>query len=318
MRDDCETGAVKNTFTMADVRAWFERQPLEAKFYRKHLYEGIGANSVRAQAKARVYFARAVEEGWARPDPLMVDRFLVSRPIKPTDFSKVELVTETFDLKLPMGLHEEAIKVRPGHVILIAGDTGTGKSTFAYETDSLNYPNMPVQHFIEPGEQKDFEQKDHMLRLGMDLTHPNLRVYDKLPGYEYAIEQTKGLLIVDYVLPKEDFSDAGNLIKAVTDRVRFGVAILFTQKHPYYLKPYGGRLAYHHVHHVICLDRVADQRGEMILSKVQSGGLPLGSRCFYAIEDDLYFKPYDPIALKWDSIDIRERWDGQAHKKGGR
>ena len=127
---------------------------------------------------------------------------------------------------LPMQLHYFC-DIRPGNIIIVAGETNSGKTGFLFNLMSMNR-----QHHWNylSSEMTADEIKQRIAPFGTVEDWKGFsRFVQRSGNYHDAIEPD-GMNIVDFLEVYEDFSKVGSYIKQIFDRLRHGVAFIALQK----------------------------------------------------------------------------------------
>lgn len=183
-----------------------------------------------------------------------------------------EAVDEAINMWFPLGIFEHAV-IRPGSVVMVAGEPNAGKTTFMLQTILRNLPaeadkkgathylsESPTYSFINKttiggvskgekiinyinSEMSTHELKARIASMGSDVHDwlPHVNFYKRSFSFHQRVEPNC-LNIIDYLEVVKDFFDAGNLIQQIHSRLDKGIAIIGIQKHPNQSVGYGGQL----------------------------------------------------------------------------
>lgn len=151
---------------------------------------------------------------------------------------------DRYPLRLPLFLDRMA-HVAPANVVIIAGDTNSGKSTWVHNILRSNLASMGGQHwgidlFLS---EAIAELKPRLLGMNPDQrAWDGLRVRARRDAYEHVVNP-HGLNVIDYLKVHGDFWKVAERIEAIENRLETGVAVITMQKKRGELLPRGGDLA---------------------------------------------------------------------------
>jgi hypothetical protein len=152
----------------------------------------------------------------------------VNSECPPVDW--MEAATETLDLVFPLGV-EELVKIMPGNIMVVAGESNAGKTAFLMNFARMNMDRHHVHYFSSEMGREEFK-----IRV---LEHSDLplREWGKMNFYERSenfadVIRPDDINIVDFLQLHEDFWKVGGLINEIHKRLNRGVAFIALQKNP--------------------------------------------------------------------------------------
>ena len=173
-------------------------------------------NRLSDSKKANVIEATGNRRGWYRK----VDDSLVIMDV-------MNAPTTPFDIKWPLGIEEYAL-IYPGNVIIIAGETNSGKTSFMINFARLNMNAHKIRYM-------NSEMGESELRI-------NLEKFEDVKLNEWPVEWIErsenhsdvvipnGINIIDYIEIYEDHYKLAGQIAKIHRKLDKGIAIIAIQK----------------------------------------------------------------------------------------
>jgi hypothetical protein len=149
----------------------------------------------------------------------------IERESEEIDFLKAD-PTAVLDLKWPFEL-EKLVHIYPKNIIVVAGDTGAGKTALLLNVVRLNMNSFPVIYLSS--EMGPEELRLRLEKFPMPLTAWNFKPFERASNFADAIVPG-AVNIVDYLELTEDFYKVAREIKKIFDRLTTGVAVIAIQK----------------------------------------------------------------------------------------
>ena len=157
-------------------------------------------------------------------------------------FRKVETECETIDfvncdvkpigLNLPLGLNE-LVQIYPGNVIVIAGVSNTGKTSFILDIIYRNMKAFDVWYFNSEMGGPELQKRLRDFRAVASLNEWKFNAKDVVPNMEDVVAKGKGKLnIIDYLEVAEKFYLIPGMVKEIHDALDGAIAIVALQKKP--------------------------------------------------------------------------------------
>lgn len=138
-------------------------------------------------------------------------------------------------ISLPIGI-SDLVRISPGNIILIQGETNTGKTTFLINV-LLDNKNRGKKVFYFSSEDKHgFEFKDRLLKGGytgqeLDDLNESFTMINRTSDFAEVVVPD-AINIIDYLEITQDFYLAGHKIKEIYDKLTTGIAVIAVQKNP--------------------------------------------------------------------------------------
>lgn len=133
---------------------------------------------------------------------------------------------EEYPISLPLDLHD-LCKIYPGNIIVLAGASNTGKTSFMLETIRLNQDKHKVVYF-----NSEMGATELRLRLSMfdqPLSSWKFKAIERSSNFADVVEPD-ALNIIDFMEVYDDFWKIGGWIRDVHEKLKSGVAIIAIQK----------------------------------------------------------------------------------------
>jgi len=136
--------------------------------------------------------------------------------------------TEKLDFTLPMGMHE-AVRIRPGSIVLFAGSNNSGKTAFAMEIVALNCHRFKTYYFSSETEEDEFKERAE--------SYSSLDDWDCVfgdgwdPNNVGDIVIPDALNIIDYLEPPGgDYAQMAIKLTEIHKPLNKGIAVVCLQK----------------------------------------------------------------------------------------
>jgi len=213
-------------------RAWMEevRQLLmntKGDITTTAIHQWLQAATRREKQSINQALARLADEGLLKRSETKAGQYrIISKNVKFKDWKKAR--SETLDFVLPMGMHE-AVKIRPGSVILIAGQNNSGKTAFAMEITALNCHSFDTYYFSSEIEEEEFKERAESYG-GLENWKCDF-ASDWDPSSIGDIILPDALNIIDYLEPPGgDYTQMAVKLTEIHHTLNKGVAVVCLQK----------------------------------------------------------------------------------------
>lgn len=136
---------------------------------------------------------------------------------------------EEYPVRFPLGL-EKLVKLYPGNIVLLAGASNTGKTSFMLETIRLNQKRHKVTY--ANSEMGASELKLRLLAFHSDMVkfdEWNFTAIERSSNFADIIDP-EGFNIIDFMEVYEDFWKIGGWIRDVHAKLKTGIAFIAVQK----------------------------------------------------------------------------------------
>ena len=137
--------------------------------------------------------------------------------------------TEIFPIRWPLEI-ERLVEVQPGDIIVIAGETNSGKSTFLINLLKLNRRRKGgsnIHYFSSEMGAADLKQR--IERFKEPLETFDFRFYERGGNYADVI-RPDDINIIDYLEMSDNFYRVGGHIRDIHAQLKAGIAIIAIQK----------------------------------------------------------------------------------------
>lgn len=210
-----------------EIREWV--LTTNGNFLTTCVYKDLDLTTRDNKKKAVVYLLRLVEEG-------IIERFgekrgcyrKVEKEMELMDYENVS--TESVDILFPFHLHDVA-KIMPKAIIVVAGSTNSGKTSFFLNTIKLNMGKFEKFYYFN-SETSAESFRDRLDKFGEPISYwkKKLEVVNRTRNFSDVI-QPNGVNIIDYLEldPEKTFMVSG-LIRDIFNKLDKGIAIIGLQK----------------------------------------------------------------------------------------
>ncbi len=134
------------------------------------------------------------------------------------------------DLTLPFGING-LVNIMPGNIVLVAGESNSGKTAFMLNVVRENMHKFEVHYFnSEMGPQ---ELKSRLKMFNQPLNSWTFSPWERAENFQDVIRPGEGVInIVDYLEVNEDFYMVGRMLKQIHDKLNGAIAVVALQKPP--------------------------------------------------------------------------------------
>ena len=137
--------------------------------------------------------------------------------------------TTSLPIKLPLGIHE-LVKIMPKNIIIVAGESNSGKSAFLLNTAAKNMIDHKVFYFSS--EMGGAELKERLQNFNERMpfkTWEHCTFIERANDFDMAI-RPNDINIIDFLEIHDEFYKIGGFIKKIFDKLDKGIAIIAIQK----------------------------------------------------------------------------------------
>ena len=177
---------------------------------------------------------------------------IIERDIDDLDWMGAD-VNNVVKLKLPHGIHdnttfdfEEHVVIPPKSIIIVAGTSNEGKTTFCLNILVLNFDNFKTIYFTNEMSAVGFKRRMSTFNEWADNLYdeagkPKWRTVTRYANYQDVIDP-EGLNIIDYLDANEqgEYYKLAPYIKGIHKKLRNGLAVIALQKPPGRDDAFGG------------------------------------------------------------------------------
>lgn len=137
--------------------------------------------------------------------------------------------TEEVPLKFPLGI-EEHVKIFPKSIIMIAGKSDAGKTAFLLEFARMNQNRHEIHLFINEAGDTELADRLGMFR-NMRKDEWKCHFWEREDNFADVIKPN-AINIIDYLDVTKDFSQIGEPLKQIHNKLDRGVVLIAIQKNP--------------------------------------------------------------------------------------
>lgn len=148
----------------------------------------------------------------------------INDDIKPLDWQNAEI--NPLNLIWPFGIHN-LVHVFPGNIGVIAGYPNAGKTAFIHNFIKLNQNQHDVHLFSSEGGPEELKMR--LSKFDCSLSEWNFKAWERSGDFADVIKPD-AVNIIDYLEIHDDFYKVGGLIKAISDKLKSGFALIAIQK----------------------------------------------------------------------------------------
>lgn len=144
------------------------------------------------------------------------------------DFIGVE--EKVLDLIWPFEI-EKWVKILPKNIIVISGESNSGKTAFMLNVCFMNMGRFKINYFSS--EMGAMELRDRLKKFEVNLTHwkEHINFRERSSNFADVIKPNE-VNIVDFLEITDEFYKIGGMIKEIYDKLKKGIAIIALQKNP--------------------------------------------------------------------------------------
>jgi hypothetical protein len=135
---------------------------------------------------------------------------------------------DVLDIKWPFGI-ETYFRTFPKNIIIIAGEGDSGKTAFLMNFAKMNMNNYKTHYFSS--EMGAMELRDRLSKFDdMNFADWAKVSFKERAGNFADVIDPDGINIIDFLELHDNFYIVGGLIKAIFDKLKFGIAVIALQK----------------------------------------------------------------------------------------
>lgn len=137
--------------------------------------------------------------------------------------------TTTLPIKFPLGIHE-LVKIMPKNIIVIAGESNSGKSAFLLNVAAKNMIDHQVFYFSS--EMGGTELKERLQNFNEKMPFDmwkHCTFIERANDFDLAI-RPDAINIIDFLEIHDEFYKIGGYIKKIFDKLNKGIAVIAIQK----------------------------------------------------------------------------------------
>jgi hypothetical protein len=143
------------------------------------------------------------------------------------DFKQAEV--KAVPIFLPLGIHK-MVKIMPGNIIILAGESNSGKTALALNIIRANMNAFNVHYFNSEMGRSELKSRLEMFD-DIPLSNWKFNAYSRSSNFaDVLFTGEKSINIIDFLEIHEDFYAVGEKIKQIHDNLNQGIAIIAIQK----------------------------------------------------------------------------------------
>ena len=212
------------------IREWVSVS--DGEFSVRQCYENLNLVSARYKNAARQAIFSLCKEGVIiRVGSRDGVYRKVDNDCQPLDWTTAE--NTEFEIRFPLGLHE-LVRLLPGNIMLIAGESNAGKTAFSMRTAAINMKGEKEIHYFssEMGVEEFKERVEGFREEGwtVDAWTKYIRFYERSYGYADVL-RPDAINIFDYMeTPSDKPYLVGDYLRDIHSKLRSGIAIVNLQR----------------------------------------------------------------------------------------
>lgn len=206
------------------VREYVEE--VSGTFTNSQIYGDLVVQTAPDKKRVRSELSRLAKKGIIERGAKNGQYRKIDNDLNEMDFLNAQ--DEQCNIFMPFGLHK-IVKIMPGNIIVIAGQSNAGKTAFLMNIIRDNMREWGVHYF-------NSEMGSSELRLRLKLfDHPidswEFKAYERSDNFHDVIRTGPGMLnIIDFIEIHDEFWKIGGMIREIHKRLDGAVAIIAIQK----------------------------------------------------------------------------------------
>jgi hypothetical protein len=148
----------------------------------------------------------------------------LNNEIEPLDWRNADI--SPLPLRWPFEI-ERLVSVYPGNIAVIAGAANSGKTSFILNFIKLNQQDHTIHLFSSEGGKEELNMRISKFDLPLDAW--TFSAWERTGDFADVIKPD-AINIVDYLEIHDEFYKVGGMLKAISDRLKSGFALIALQK----------------------------------------------------------------------------------------
>jgi hypothetical protein len=148
----------------------------------------------------------------------------INNEIEPLDWQNAEI--NPLNLIWPFGIHN-LVNIYPGNIAVIAGAPNAGKTAFIHNFIKLNQNQHDVHLFSSEGGPEELKMR--LSKFDCPISEWKFKAWERSSDFADVIKPD-ALNIIDYLEIHDDCYKVGGMIKAISDKLKNGFALIAIQK----------------------------------------------------------------------------------------
>jgi hypothetical protein len=136
-------------------------------------------------------------------------------------------VEDEYPLELPLDIHS-LVKLYPGNIVVLAGASNTGKTTFMLDTIRLNQKKHPVTYLNSEMGPQELRLRLKLFEKEISLDKWKFKAIERSSDFADVIDPD-GFNVIDFMVIYDEFWKIGGWIKDIHLKLNKGIAIIAIQ-----------------------------------------------------------------------------------------
>jgi hypothetical protein len=215
----------RNKSVTDNVRAYVEETVGEVSL--AQIFSALGITTREDKDVGRHAIKKMVDQGIIRPTGKKAGIYIkIDHSENVIDWRNADDVE--YNIKLPLNIHE-LVKIYPGNIIIVAGASNTGKTSFMLEVIRLNQRHHDTYYFNS--EMGAAELKTRIMLFADVLAFDKWKFTAIERSSDFAEKiRPDGLNIIDFMEVYDDFWKIGGWIRDIHAKLKKGIAVIAIQK----------------------------------------------------------------------------------------
>lgn len=223
IRSAMERAARRDRTLSADVREWV--LSTSGVFLSTDIYQCLQLSTRDEKKNVSIILKRMCDEGEIERSGNKNGHFRrLDNEIEPLDWKNAD--TNPLALYWPFGI-ERLVSVYPGNIAVIAGAPNAGKTSFILNFIKLNQKGHDVHLFSSEGGKEELRMR--IAPFGLPESEWTFSAWDRTGDFADVIKPD-AINIIDYLEIHDEFYKIGGMLKAISDRLKTGFALIALQK----------------------------------------------------------------------------------------
>lgn len=133
-----------------------------------------------------------------------------------------------YRIMLPLGIHD-LVKIYPGNIVIVAGASNTGKTSFMLETIRLNMRTYDTYYFNSEMGAAELRTRITLFSDALKPTSWKFTAIERSSDFAEKI-RPDALNVIDFMEVYDDFWKVGGWIRDIHTKLNTGIAIIAIQK----------------------------------------------------------------------------------------
>jgi hypothetical protein len=208
-----------------EVRRWVDIQ--DGYFEVNTLYKDLGISTPQERGNCYVAMNRLSKEGIIEKYGKKAGQYrIANREVEIMDWESAS--SKDMDILYPLGI-ERLVVTYPSNIIIIAGASNSGKTTFALDFARLNCKKYKINYFNSEMGEGELKMRLNLYQNATIDDWRKITFYERSNNFDDVIKPDQ-INIIDYLEVLNDFWMVGEQIKAIHSKLTTGIAVIAIQK----------------------------------------------------------------------------------------